>query len=43
MGRISIFANVWWVSFFPGVAIALTALALNKLADSVLDDLSTGR
>jgi peptide/nickel transport system permease protein len=42
-GQDLIFANVWWVSFFPGVAIALTALALNKLADSVLDDLSTGR
>jgi len=42
-GQDLIFANVWWVSFFPGVAIALTALALNKLADSVLDDLGTGR
>jgi peptide/nickel transport system permease protein len=42
-GQDLIFSNVWWVSFFPGVAIALTALALNKLADSVLDDLSTGR
>ena len=41
-GQDLIFSNVWWVSFFPGVAIALTALALNKLADSVLDDLSTG-
>jgi peptide/nickel transport system permease protein len=42
-GQELIFSNIWWVSFFPGVAIALTALGLNLLADSVQEDLSTGR
>ena len=34
------FAGAWWVSFFAGLAITLTALVLNTLADAILDDLS---
>lgn len=27
----------WWISFFPGIAILLTVLSVNKLGDSLRD------
>jgi len=31
--------HVWWVSFFPGLAIVLTVLAINPLGDGLRDAL----
>jgi peptide/nickel transport system permease protein len=38
--------TAWWISTWPGVAIAVTVLAINLLGDwvrDVLDPASTGR
>jgi peptide/nickel transport system permease protein len=37
-GRDALF-DAWWVSTFPGIAIALTVIALNLLGDSARDRL----
>ena len=29
--------GVWWVVFFPGLALSLTVLAFNMIGDSVRD------
>jgi ABC-type dipeptide/oligopeptide/nickel transport system permease subunit len=31
--------HFWWVSFFPGLAIVLTVLAINLLGDGLRDAL----
>ncbi|MDB4905602.1 MAG: ABC-type transporter, integral rane subunit [Gemmatimonadetes bacterium] len=33
------FAHAWWVAFFPGIAIVVTALAFNVLGDGLRDAL----
>ena len=35
----SMMRNFWWVSFFPGLAIMLTVLAINLLGDGLRDAL----
>lgn len=42
-GQPLVFAGVWWLTTFAGLAIALTAVVLNSLADSILDELSLER
>jgi peptide/nickel transport system permease protein len=34
------FANYWWISLFPGLAIVLTVIAFNVLGDAILRALS---
>lgn len=41
-GQNLVFGGVWWLSLFAGLAIAVTVLALNTIADSVVDDLRVG-
>ena len=33
-------AQLWWVSLFPGVAVAVTVMAVNRLGDGLRDALS---
>jgi ABC-type dipeptide/oligopeptide/nickel transport system permease subunit len=35
----SMMRHFWWVSFFPGLAIMLTVLAINLLGDGLRDAL----
>lgn len=42
-GQQLVFAGVWWLTLFAGLAIAMTALVLNSLADAILDELSLER
>jgi ABC-type dipeptide/oligopeptide/nickel transport system permease subunit len=35
----SMMCHQWWVSFFPGLAILLTVLAINLLGDGLRDAL----
>ena len=42
-GQPLVFAGVWWLTLFAGLAIALTAVMLNSLADAILDELSIER
>lgn len=41
-GQQLIFGGVWWISLFAGMAIALTVMTLNTLADSISRQLRTG-
>ncbi|MDO8210343.1 ABC transporter permease [Conexibacter sp. CPCC 206217] len=42
-GQELIFSGVWWTSLFPGIAIAITALVLNAIADRMIADISLDR
>ena len=41
-GQSYTFGGTWWISLFSGLAIAVTVLCLNTIADSVIDDLRLG-
>jgi peptide/nickel transport system permease protein len=36
----TVIRRAWWMSFFPGLAIVLTVLALNLLGDGLNDALN---
>ena len=36
----TVIRQAWWLSFFPGVAIVLTVLALNLIGESLNDALN---
>jgi peptide/nickel transport system permease protein len=36
----TVIRQAWWISFFPGVAIALTVLALNLVGEGLNDALN---
>lgn len=38
-GHISILSGSWWIAFFPGLAILLTALSINFLGDGLQESL----
>lgn len=42
-GQELIFSGVWWTTLFPGIAIAITALLLNAIADRTIADISLDR
>lgn len=41
-GQNLVFSGIWWVVLPSGIAIALTVLMCNRIADSIVDDLRTG-
>jgi len=36
---VAVMGAAWWMSVFPGVAIAITVLSLNQLGDGLRDAL----
>jgi peptide/nickel transport system permease protein len=41
-GQTLAFGGTWWVVLFPGLALGAVVLALNTLADSIVEDLRIG-
>lgn len=41
-GQSYTFGGYWWISLFPGLAIAIVVLCLNTLADMIIDRLRVG-
>lgn len=41
-GQNLVFSGVWWVALPSGIAVALTVLFCNKIADLIVDDLRLG-
>jgi peptide/nickel transport system permease protein len=40
VGNDFLFSGEWWITFFPGLALALLALAVNLLGDWLRDALN---